>query len=36
MVKDGWTAFTPESYAGYLFQLTDEEIIEELEQNKDV
>jgi len=36
MAEDKWTAYTPDSYAGYLFQLTDEEIMEELEQNKDL
>lgn len=28
--KDGWTAYTPDSYASGLWRLSDEEIIEHL------
>ena len=30
MAEDNWTAYTPESYASYLFTLTNEEIVEEI------
>ena len=28
MKKDGWTVLTPDSYVSYLFQLSNEDIIE--------
>ncbi len=32
MEKDNWDADTPESFAAYLFDLTDEDIIEIVEK----
>ena len=32
MKKDGWTALTPDSYASYLFQLSNEDIIETVDE----
>ena len=35
MAEDGWTAHTPDSYASYLFQLTEEEIAAAILAGKD-
>ncbi len=32
MKKDGWAAYTPDSYASYLFQLSNEDIIEAVDE----
>lgn len=34
MEQDEWTALTPDSYASYLFNLTDEEIKDEVDEKE--